>query len=278
MTDNKRKFELIALDMDGTVLNDEKQIDSITKEAINKALSLGKHVVFCSGRSYAEMKDITDMFPMTYLCGESGALIYNLKENCEARALKMDPETVRQLIDLCKDKDIMFMAVSRGYDHCQKDQLARLAHYEMDMYEDLFTRTSTLENDIVKFMEDHISDLERLLIFHTSPEERDVTMAQVKELGINITTTYSEISALECSPIGVNKAKGLEMLCEEVGISMDQTIMVGDALNDMPAIKAAGLGIAIGNALDEVKEAADVVVADNNHSGCAEAIAEYLLG
>lgn len=276
MTENKRKYELIALDMDGTVLNDEKKIDSVTKEAINSALSQGKHVVFCSGRSYAEMKDVTDMFPMTYLCGESGALIYNLKEKCQARAMKMEPETVRQLIDLCNDRDVMFMAVSCGYDHCQKDQLENLAHYEMDTYTELFTRTSTPEYDIISFMEENISDLERLLIFHTCPEERDITLAQIKELGVNITTAYSEISALECSPMGVHKGKGLEMLCEEVGISMNQTIMVGDSFNDMPAIKAAGLGIAIGNAIDEVKDAADVVVADNNHNGCAEAIYKYL--
>lgn len=278
MNNISKRYELIALDMDGTVLNDEKQIDPVTKAAIEKALSLGKHVVFCSGRSYAEMKDITDMFSMTYLCGESGALIYNLKSNCEARALKMEPKTVRQLIDLFRDKDVMFMAVSKGYDHCQADQLQKLDYYQMDMYTELFTRTSTLEENIIEFMEENIGDLERLLVFHTSPEERDKTLAQVKELGINITTTYSEISALECSPLGVNKAKGLEMLCEEIGINMDQTIMVGDAFNDMPAIQAAGLGIAIGNALDEVKEVADVVVADNNHSGCAEAINKYLLG
>ena len=73
-----KTIRLIALDMDGTVLTDEKQIDEQTSRAIHDALAEGIEVIFCTGRSYMEMKDILADFPdMHYLCGESGGLIFD---------------------------------------------------------------------------------------------------------------------------------------------------------------------------------------------------------
>ena len=76
-----RKYQLIALDMDGTVLNDRKEIDAETRSAIHEALTAGVEVVFCTGRSFSEMRDILKEFPdMHYLCGESGALVLDLQK------------------------------------------------------------------------------------------------------------------------------------------------------------------------------------------------------
>ena len=88
---------------------------------------------------------------------------------------------------------------------------------------------------------------------------------------------YSEISSLEISAQGVDKGVGLKKLCEYLDIPIDQTIAVGDADNDLGALKYAGLAIAMGNANEHVKKIADVIVADCDHEGCAEAIETYLL-
>ena len=72
--------------------------------------------------------------------------------------------------------------------------------------------------------------------------------------------------------MGVSKASGLKSLCDKLGLSMEQVVMVGDADNDIEAMKAAGMAVAMGNANEHVKEICDVEVADNNHQGCAQAI------
>ena len=87
----------------------------------------------------------------------------------------------------------------------------------------------------------------------------------------------SEVSSLEFSPAGVNKGTGLLALAELLSIPRDATIAVGDADNDLGMLRAAGLGIAMGNANESARAVADAVVADNDHDGCAEAIRRFLL-
>ena len=87
----------------------------------------------------------------------------------------------------------------------------------------------------------------------------------------------SEATGLEMNAKGVDKGTGLKQLCKHLGISIDETIVVGDADNDKEALGVAGLAIAMGNAKESVKEIADVIVSDNDHDGCAEAIEKYLM-
>ena len=76
----------------------------------------------------------------------------------------------------------------------------------------------------------------------------------------------------------MTKGTGLLALAPQLGISPEQTIAVGDADNDLPMLRAAGLAVAMGNANENARAASDVTVADNDHSGCAEAIHRFLLG
>lgn len=87
----------------------------------------------------------------------------------------------------------------------------------------------------------------------------------------------SERTGLEISARGVNKGSGLERLCLHIGVPINECIVVGDADNDVEALKKAGLAVAMGNANSNVKKIADVVVADCDRNGCAEVIEKYLL-
>lgn len=91
-------------------------------------------------------------------------------------------------------------------------------------------------------------------------------------------TSLFETASLEFSPTEANKGTGMLALAELLGVPRKATIAVGDADNDLPMLRDAGLGVAMGNANERVRAAADVVVADNDHGGVAEAIRTYLLG
>lgn len=84
-------------------------------------------------------------------------------------------------------------------------------------------------------------------------------------------------TSLEISPLGVTKGYGLKKLCKHLNIEVEQSIVVGDADNDLDVLKTAGLAVAMGNANANVKKIADVEVMDNDHDGVAEAIYKYLL-
>ena len=89
--------------------------------------------------------------------------------------------------------------------------------------------------------------------------------------------TNSEPNALEITADGISKASGLKILCKKLNIPLEQTIAVGDSTNDIEIMKVAGLSIGMGNSMQEVKDICKVLVSDNNHNGCVEAIEKYLI-
>ena len=112
---------------------------------------------------------------------------------------------------------------------------------------------------------------------NTSSEARDRTQQRILDSNLEVELADAETTSLEISAKGIDKGIGLEKLCEYKNITLDEIIAVGDADNDIQAIKKAGLSIAMGNANENIKQLADVIVSDNDHDGCAEAIEKFLL-
>lgn len=274
----KNNYRVIALDMDGTVLNDQKKITERTRLAIHRALASGKEVVFCTGRSYAEMYEYLDEFPdMHYLCLESGALIYDHHQNKPLQMSFIDPGDVQMIEKAISGRDILVQIFSEGRALLKEHQLHRLERYHISAYQELYKHCVTEVEDVFGSITSSRSNVEKINLFHTSPEERELTRNALVSLQLPVTLVDSEITSLECSPPGISKAVGLKHLCRILGITMEQVIMVGDADNDLSALKAAGLSVSMGNALPHVKDVCDIQTADNNHDGCAQIIETYFL-
>ena len=106
-------------------------------------------------------------------------------------------------------------------------------------------------------------------------EDRDAAIASLAGEDVNI--VCCEKHSIEITHASVTKGTGLLALAAQLGIPAEETIAVGDADNDLPMLRAAGLGVAMGNANENARAASDVTVADNDHDGCAEAIRRFLL-
>ena len=275
----KKEYKVIALDMDGTALTDQKVIDEETKEAIHVALMAGKEVVFCTGRSYAEMREVLQDFPdMHYLCGENSALIYDLVHKRPVKMASVSYEYIEKIFELIKGRDIMPLIFSGGEAYVNEGQSLRLEHYEIGWLQPGIIKVGTIVANAFEEIKKNHGNIEKICLFHTSVEERAKTWEMLNKANLPLTYANSEVSSLEITPLNMDKSKGLEFLGETLEIPVEEMIMVGDADNDLPALKKAGLAVAMGNANEHVKEIAHVQVADNNHHGCAEAIYKYLLG
>lgn len=273
----KNKYRVIALDMDGTALNDQKEFTPRTVQAIHRALAAGKEVVFCTGRSYTEMHEPLEQFPdMRYLCGESGAMIYDLREHRPVQLVSIPQEVRKVILDVASRQDVMLQVFNRGDAYVNRSQLGRMAHYQMGVYQEYFNRICNVADDVAALAMEFDS-IEKINLYHTCVEDRERSLHSLQEAGVDAELVYSEIASLECSARGLHKGVGLENLCRILGISTEEVIMVGDADNDLGGLRTAGLAVAMGNANDHVKAVCQVQVADNNHDGCAEAIEKYLL-
>lgn len=271
-------YQLIAFDMDGTLLNSNKQISPETLNAIKRATAARKTVILCTGRNLAELNDFTEAIPgLRYLNCVSGACVYDLKEKKTLYSQALDPETVKKLMEFGIKEEAMIHVLSER-SIVQKDQQSHMADFHMGVYQTMFDKITDKMDDIYHSFCEKPFPVLKLNLYHKNEASRIRTVERIKEAGLKTALALAESTSLECSPKGIHKGVGLEKLCEYLDLPLEQTIAVGDADNDTMALKTAGLAVAMGNATGPIRELADVIVADCDHDGCAEAIDKYLLG
>ena len=264
-------YELVALDIDDTLLDSRKQVPPENLMAVREVCAAGKTVVFNSGRAVCELREFFGLMPeVRYAVFASGAGIYDLREDRTSGLRGFPREQADAIFALARTKDVMPQIVLADRDIIQASHMDRLEHFHMGRYRSLYEKAMTLVPDIQAFAASCREEMLKINLYHADPGERIRTSAQLSSLDLN--RNYSEVSSLECSAAGVDKGSGLLRLLDLLGIPADRAVAVGDADNDIPMLRAAGLGVAMGNAAEHVKAAADLVVSDMDHGGCAQAI------
>lgn len=264
-------YQLIILDIDGTLLNSRKEIPEETMTALRRVCAAGKTVAFGTGRAVPELKDLIDLLPeIRYAVFASGAGLYDTHEK-KAFGLHVIPsEKAAQILSLVRGKDIMPQLVLPDRVVIQKTHMERLSDFHMSVYRPLYEKAMTLVPDIQAFAQSCREPYLKINLYHTSVGARVQTRSQLECPDLEL--VYSEVTSVECSAAGVSKGSGLERLCALLHIPPRDVIAVGDADNDIPMLRAAGLGVAMGNAPDYVKASAKHVVSDLDHGGCAQAL------
>ena len=268
-------YKLIAFDMDGTLLDSQKQVRQDSLDMIARAVNAGKIVTLSTGRGVPELTAYREILKdIQYIIGVSGALVINAKTNREIYSCPLPDDTVQKILHEVQDIDVMIHMLSME-SVVQKDTICHMADYHMGIYQNMFQKIAVTPDDIRAYYRQTSAPLYKLNLYFRNQDERTIVEKRLTPLGLPL--VYSEATSLECSAPGVSKGNGLKKLCEYLDIPIEQTIAVGDADNDLDILHQAGLAVAMGNSNENVKAIADVIVKDNDHGGCAQAIAEYLL-
>ncbi|API93424.1 MULTISPECIES: Cof-type HAD-IIB family hydrolase [Bacillota] len=242
-----KSIKLIALDMDGTLLTMDHEVTPLTRQAISDAMDKGIHVVLSTGRwlkscyPYAESLGL-----QSYLVTVNGGQIWT-----------KDKELVEQhLFDSKKIEQMYHIATELG----------------------LTTWMITTEQVYRNELPDNVHELDWLK-FGCESHDPVILEKMIKELSYieGLEMTNSLPTNMEVNPEGVNKARALEKVCKKLGITMDEVMAVGDSLNDIKMIQQAGIGVAMGNAQEAVKKAADYITDFNNEDGVGKAIQRFAL-
>lgn len=242
------KYRLLALDMDGTLLNDEQLITPKTVEWIQKAVDAGVHVCLSTGRSFSSAMPYAEQLGLkTPMITVNGSEVWRAPHELYRRSL-MDPLLIKQMYEIAQKYGIWFWAYSLDEVHNRNN------------------------------WDGNIEGREWLKFGYSTEDDgiRHKLLMQLQDMG-GLEITNSTPHNLEINPQGVNKASGILEVCKLIGIEMSQVVAVGDSLNDLAAIQQAGFGVAMGNAQETVKQEADAVVASNNQDGIAEVIQKYIM-
>ncbi|WP_186576351.1 Cof-type HAD-IIB family hydrolase [Aquibacillus kalidii] len=246
MSITKQPIRLIALDMDGTLLNDDHDISLKNQQAIKEALNRGIEVVISTGRHYTTSHRYAEMLGINYLITVNGSETWRTTGEMLDRQL-LDTDLVEMLIRLKhKHQTSIWMTAT---DRVWQDEIPE----DITQHQWLKFGFNTDDHTIKQEITNQLSLNKRLELSNSSPTNIEVNAA------------------------GINKAVAISKLSEQLGIRMDQVMAVGDSLNDIKMIEAAGIGVAMGNAQPLVKETADKVTKDNNNEGVASAIKQWVL-
>lgn len=269
------EYRLMAVDMDGTLLNSKKEITPRTVEAVRKALDEGYEVVFCTGRSFSEVEQYLKLFPqMRYAILCSGAVVKDLRTGENLTMKTVEADIAKSVVEASKGLEVnVLYFIGDGIYEAQSVR-NKLEYYNCGMYRNLHENCANWVEDPYAVMLEHPDELVKINFYFHDEEEYRVMGSRLDEMGVNHPS--GSIFNYEISAAHVSKAEGLQVLCDHLGISVEQSIACGDEGNDYEMIQAAGLGIAMDNAIAPIKVIADVVVADCDHDGVAEAIESYL--
>ena len=269
-------YRLLATDMDGTLLGDDKTLSKENIEAINRAFDEGKEVIFSSGRSIVELEEFFHYFPKMRFCiSVSGACVYDYYKKQSLFSKMIDPDLVKSIVKYARDRDIMIQVMDKGKMIISKRDFEDLDHFHIAQYRDHFYKTAEMVEDVYEWCETNQWVADKFCLYHRDTRSRQMTNDQFKGKALEL--VFAEETSLEISPYGIDKGVGLRKLCEHLDIPLQETIAVGDSYNDIAVLSTCGLPIAVANAREEILAMCKEKVADNNNNGVKEAIEKFLL-
>jgi hypothetical protein len=246
------KIRLVALDMDGTLLNDRQEISPRNAAAIRRALDAGVIVCLATGRGVQNVLPYTELLDLTTpMITVNGGEIWHRPHELHRRTA-MDAADVLRLRRLALEHGVWYWAYATDGVYNRERWVEPEEAAERKVW--------------LKF--GYYEENERLL-------ER--IRATAESWG-GFEISNSSTANIELNPAGVSKGAALRELCGLLGIDPSETAAAGDSLNDLSMIRAAGLGAAMGGAQQPVKEAADIVLPGNNEDGIAHLIEHHVLG
>lgn len=266
---------LIALDLDGTLNSSKGVITSRTRQALIQAQEKGAKVVLASGRPlpglYQNAKELEfDRFDGYLLCF-NGARICTWKEKQIIYDQTMSPGMAQLVYDYNKKNDYNMVIMSyEGEDVLAEDATAYRVQEEAAL--------NHMNVRVVPSVRDTLRRPVNKLLFAATPDYlADIEMEFKRPFVGQLSIYRSAPFYLEVMATGIDKARSMERLAKHMKIDREQIIAFGDGYNDLTMIEYAGVGIAMGNAVEELKKKADGITASNDEDGIALALEEYFL-
>ena len=273
-------IELIAFDLDGTaLLEDHLNISKATQLAFEKAAKNGIHIVPASGRLPKIMpKQILDLPTLQYGICANGALIYDFVNHSILHLDIIPYETSAAIVNVLKEYPPFSLHMFSGEDSYMDNQGLAILEREKDTFrvQALLKDNQVIVENIYESVLNKDIDISKITL---PPMEKSLQTEIWEKLskipGTSLTTSLP--GNIEINSDKVSKATGLKALCEKLKIPIENTMAIGDSSNDKEILQAAGLGVAMGNASDEIKNIADCTTKTNTEDGVAYAIEKYIL-
>ena len=268
-------YRIIACDLDETLLNNQGAISDRNLHAIQTAQKMGVKFVPATGRGYSSVGDLLSRLGLADMAGEY-VISFNggaITENKNSKLLHfegLDWDVAQELYRRGQQYDVCMHVYTKDCVYVfnlgeeERERLSKRIRIQLISHTDL------------NFLAGQ--DIAKLLYVNTDYQYLKMVENQLQDISEYIDVSFSSNRYMEFNKKGVNKGAGLLNLCGMLGIPYQESIAIGDNFNDLPMIRAAGLGVGVRNAVEEIKPMCDVITeSTNNEDAVAEVIERFVL-
>lgn len=276
-----KKIKMVALDLDGTTLNRHSEISERTCRALHDAMEKGVHIVISTGRAFdAIPESVFCVDGLEYIINSNGADITKVLGRECIYTNHIDEDAVLRTLELFENTDrtgISFEAVIERTTFIGRAEYDCIVSGNSTFREIAYVRdTRTPVDNIFSFVREKKDRIENINIIFETKELKEKWKDILADIpGTTLTTSFA--NNYEIGGATTSKAEALRFLMERLDVKQEELLACGDSPNDEEMIRFAGFGVAMGNALPEVKEIADYVTASNEEDGVAEVIEKFVL-
>ena len=287
-------YKLVAIDLDGTLLNSYGEVSEENKKAIKVASQKNVNLVLASGRPIMSVKNLSnELGTSNYIICGNGAITYDIQKEEIIYNKFLEKSKVLQIIKICEENSIYYNVYTEDTILTKSLNFNTLFYNQENANKPDDKRTNiSIVQDIYKYVEENeknylkitVCDNDKIIFDSIIKKLRNIKNVDVLDVAhmsrkmikdgtddVEINYYYTEITN-----VNVDKWGALENLSQKLGIQREEIIAIGDNVNDKEMVQNAGLGIMMGNSAPYIKEVADVVVSDNDNNGVAEALNKYI--
>ena len=266
------KYKIIVLDLDGTLTNTKKEITPHTLEVLLRAQEKGIKIVLASGRPTYGIAPLAEKLQLSkyegYILAYNGGEIIDWKTGELMYKNLLDHDVLPYLYQCAKDNNFAIVTYDGEY---------VLTEYPDDEYVHKEAILNVMKiKKVDNFLEAVKHPIAKCLIVGEPTRLAELEKEMYEHLKDRMGVFRSEPYFLELVPKGIDKAQSLAVLLKELGMTKDEMIAIGDGFNDLSMIKYAGMGVAMGNAQQVVKDNADFITLTNEEDGAAYAIEKFM--
>ena len=287
-------YKLVAIDLDGTMLNEYGLVTENTKNAIQTAIKKGMEIVIASGRPIGFIKTIAkEIGSKNYFIAGNGALVYDIQNDKIIYKKFLTKQKVLEIIKICEENNITYnvytekiiLANALKYnvlyyqnENLKKDKnmqtkisiVENLYEYVKKIKEEEFLKMTICDEDQAAFQSiiTKLKNIEGITVLDVGHMSRKTIKQGTEEMVIEY--YYTELNAQN-----TDKWEAIQYLMQKLNIKKEEVIAIGDNMNDKKMIQEAGLGIAMQGSMPEVLQVADYITGTNRNDGVAKAIEKF---
>ncbi|MBE6944033.1 MAG: HAD family phosphatase [Ruminococcaceae bacterium] len=271
------KIKIIAMDLDGTLLDSEKRLSEENRAALQKAADMGIEIVPTTGRIYAIIPEAVRQLPfVNYAITVNGAEVYDVKNHRVIAKNEMSWQKAAEIMTFLDGFDVVYDCYQGGGGYMTKSHLDKVEDYlTSDYFAEIYRKSRNPVRELKAYLREKGQGVQKVQFCTTDQTLRTFLLEALKTKFSGVAVSTALPYNGEVNDENGHKGGALQKLCRHLGCTMENVMTLGDGYNDITMLELAGVSVAMENAAPEVKAAAKYVTGSCDENGVAQAINKF---